>query len=577
MADSSSSVNNFLEFARSKGYEISGVSIDGKLHRFLHGKRKNGWYIGFSNYSKRLNREFIYAKIGDWASGETHEFRENSDVDRKTIQEVKDRIEEEKLNRQKELEDKRSEAAKNAQEIWDTASAADSHPYLTKKKIPGLAARISNGILLIPMFHVDQLCGIQEIHPDGFKKFMAGQRFKGSYMKIGAATDRIYLCEGYATGVTIHQATGCQVIVAFSAGNLLPVAQQFQGYKITICADNDQWTEGNPGLDAAEKAAKITCGQVIKPSFSEAHQVLKPTDFNDLYILEGIDVVKNQLTESGNSLLHTSEQNSVGMRVRNFEFVEIMTQRGAKTITTGLQATDIWQTLPPSVGEHIKRVGRRVFANGNDQIQFFDSPSSFFGWIATRGVHSEWGRARDMISKDEFLSFIGGIAENYDYATELPHYPSAKGFYYIHKIEPRETGRLDDFCSFFLPDTDKDIGLTKAAAATPFWGRGFGRRPGFLITARDDDENQGKGTGKSTLAESIGRLAGPQVDLSKKADDESMRKALLSANFRTARFDNVKGGSFSSEALESIMTSPILTAHRLYHGIVAVPNVYTFF
>jgi len=62
------------------------------------------------------------------------------------------------------------------------------------------------------------------------------------------------VCEGYATGATIHEATGLAVIVAFDAGNLLPVARFFREKKpdwlIVIAADNDAWTDTpikNPG------------------------------------------------------------------------------------------------------------------------------------------------------------------------------------------------------------------------------------------------------------------------------------------------------------------------------------------
>jgi len=48
----------------------------------------------------------------------------------------------------------------------------------------------------------------------------------GLFHAIGDATlDELIICEGYATGASLHEATGFQVLCAMSAGNLLPVAQ----------------------------------------------------------------------------------------------------------------------------------------------------------------------------------------------------------------------------------------------------------------------------------------------------------------------------------------------------------------
>jgi putative DNA primase/helicase len=49
--------------------------------------------------------------------------------------------------------------------------------------------------------------------------------------------------EGWATGATLHEATGLPVVVAFNAGNLLLVAKlirrEYPAARLVICADND--------------------------------------------------------------------------------------------------------------------------------------------------------------------------------------------------------------------------------------------------------------------------------------------------------------------------------------------------
>lgn len=109
--------------------------------------------------------------------------------------------------------------------------------------------------------------------------------------------DRLFICEGYATGASIHEATGHAVAVAFDSGNLKPVAEalrrKYPETKLIICADNDQWTEGNPGTTKAKEAAEAVGAAIVCPSFTDVST--KPTDFNDMVRLSGIESVKSAL------------------------------------------------------------------------------------------------------------------------------------------------------------------------------------------------------------------------------------------------------------------------------------------
>jgi hypothetical protein len=103
--------------------------------------------------------------------------------------------------------------------------------------------------------------------------------------------------EGYATGATVHEATGDGVVVAMDSGNLIAVApalrSRYPQAKLVVCADNDAKADGsNPGVEAARKAASLCAADVLVPQFA------KPgtgTDFNDLAVAEGIDAARSQL------------------------------------------------------------------------------------------------------------------------------------------------------------------------------------------------------------------------------------------------------------------------------------------
>ncbi len=86
--------------------------------------------------------------------------------------------------------------------------------------------------LFIPMRNVSGvITGLQMISSDKSKFFNGKQNWpkrhelKASFFKIGAPSDVALVAEGFATGMSLHLATGLQVIVAFNAGNMLPVAQ----------------------------------------------------------------------------------------------------------------------------------------------------------------------------------------------------------------------------------------------------------------------------------------------------------------------------------------------------------------
>ena len=75
---------------------------------------------------------------------------------------------------------------------------------------------------------------------------MKNGRISGLFFAIGDPTYERVVCEGYATGASIHEATGYCVHVAFNAGNLISVAktirQQHSESKIFIAADDDYRT-----------------------------------------------------------------------------------------------------------------------------------------------------------------------------------------------------------------------------------------------------------------------------------------------------------------------------------------------
>lgn len=183
---------------------------------------------------------------------------------------------------------------------WQKAKAATiGHPYLQNKGILVHGLKTFKGSLIVPVHDTAKnIHGMQFIRPDGVKIFKTGTHKLGNFFKIGRGNDKVILiCEGFATGASLHQATGQIVAVAFDAGNLKPVAETlrliYPDHRFIICADNDQWGNTNTGIIQAHEAAHTVKGWIIIPTFQNTTS--KPTDFNDLHQLEGLNEVRLQV------------------------------------------------------------------------------------------------------------------------------------------------------------------------------------------------------------------------------------------------------------------------------------------
>ena len=178
-------------------------------------------------------------------------------------------------------------AAKKARRIWHQSEQAQHHPYLSRKAIEAHGVRVDRyDNLVIPIHDGEALTSLQFIKPDGTKRFLKGGKVTGGSYRIGEVAERLLLCEGFATGVTLHEETGHAVVCAFNAGNLVAVARRLRtlnpDVEVIVCGDNDHATADNPGKTMAKKAATAVGGKWVVPDFTGLNAGPKDTDFNDL-------------------------------------------------------------------------------------------------------------------------------------------------------------------------------------------------------------------------------------------------------------------------------------------------------
>lgn len=328
-------VTALLDAMAASGIPFSGtVEGGGKLQRFyVKGDRQgseNGWLS--AHLDERPN-----AKFGTW-KGETFSWSAEGLTPMTPAEraEMNRRIEEKAAQKEAEERERNAAAEVISNAMWDAAAEAVDHPYLARKGVPGYGLRVGTWVKELPSDPVTgeiktlrvpdtlmvpirderkTITSLQAIYPKPRKiggdmrdkDFVYGGRKAGCWFTIGRPTEfdglvTVVLCEGYATGASIHRATGFGVVVCFDAGNLIKVARIVRrlmpSVRIVIAADNDAWTKKtddtpwNPGVEKGTAAAEEVGGLLVIPEFVNVDS--KPTDLNDLDVQLGPDEVLRQ-------------------------------------------------------------------------------------------------------------------------------------------------------------------------------------------------------------------------------------------------------------------------------------------
>lgn len=299
-----------------------------------YGPKNKAWYR-LHEFIGRTGKRFIAGAYGIWGALDPTKIEADwtgmDEADRA-------RIEREQLALEKRERDKRERLAKAAalrgRQQYRHALDVGPCAYLDRKgvKLQRPLKVKEDGTLVVPMYRFEgeqrELVGVQKIGPDGVKKFNKGMNQIGAACLFGRLNAElpIYIAEGVATALSIREALeqAGPVLVAFNAGNLLPVArmarQRHPESEIVICADDDwrticdrhqreglaapmaidaadrpDWCKCLPGLVYANQAAREVGGRVVLPAFQSSERGEKDTDFNDLHRLDGIEAVRKQL------------------------------------------------------------------------------------------------------------------------------------------------------------------------------------------------------------------------------------------------------------------------------------------
>jgi len=314
-------VTDFAAMLSQTGLRLSGPpEMDGRMRRVaVEGDRrgrKSGAYVGH---------------LDGWPAGYIRNHKTGVEVRWKADRPVQPMAPAERAalvaeaaarsaERARERQHIQARAARMAHRLWAAAAPAQEHPYLAAKGVRSHGLRQDRrGRLLVPVHGADgRLWGVQRVGLDGSKLFLKGARTEGGHMLIG---DRLkpgtplLVAEGYATGATLHEATGLPVAVAFNAGNLAAVAKAYRAAdpsrSIVIAGDNDHHLPHRPvplpnvGKEKAEAAAMAVGGVVILPSFPAGD---RGSDWNDLAQRQGHEPVATAVRGALDRLQQTTLQ-----------------------------------------------------------------------------------------------------------------------------------------------------------------------------------------------------------------------------------------------------------------------------
>jgi len=282
-------ITQFQNEMQSSGFTPPEIIPDGKPHRFDIDKRGDhkGFYILFTD-------GVPCGRYGSWSEQEPGAWlkwsaKSEDKMTESEREENKKRWKAAQIARRKELAHAHRTAAIESNRVWNSSTpASDDNAYLKAKGVKAYGIKKDGADLIIPVFVGDKITSIQRIQPDGVKLFQSGGEISGGYYSIAGAdagTGRIVIVEGYATGATIREATGCRVFVALNAGNLNKVAPairtKFPDAKIIIAGDND---ESQTGETKGKATADAVGGKFIRPQFADDES---GSDWNDWCTIHG--------------------------------------------------------------------------------------------------------------------------------------------------------------------------------------------------------------------------------------------------------------------------------------------------
>ena len=393
-----------LDALRSAGLIVDEIEFDGQLHVPTQDKpnSKNGAYIAYSDAPASVWWQ-------NWATDEerTWTAKGQDKLSPEERQALPRRMEEARKFREEEQVRIHAEASQRAQAIYSAAADCTEHPYLTAKGVKAVSGlKVSTNpkydSLIVPLYNREgALSGLQFIKPDGSKVFLTGTSKKGSFFPIGGedVEKPLIICEGLATGLSLHECLGFPVLVAFDAGNLLPVAEmaraRYPERKIILAADNDTETEGNPGVRYATAAALAVDGFLAIPRYQSL-----PVDWNDLHQKMNSGEVRTQFM-TREKPVRSKDEARAGEKLP-----------GGFSLRLGGGLPGLWHTEVKEDGDPIETwIGPALCVLGATRDDNSSSWGLLLEWSDPDGRRHTWAMPKALLVCREDSAWLGRLAD----------------------------------------------------------------------------------------------------------------------------------------------------------------------
>ncbi|MDO6489327.1 hypothetical protein Q4503_16650 [Colwellia sp. 6_MG-2023] len=408
--------------------------------------------------------------------------------------------------KQKEIQQEEEKSLLNQRynELFQCSPHDDgSHPYLASKNVGDIVQHIDVRLCLefddkysqkrrgqefLAIRFVDingEYVGLQRIYSDGTKLNTPGFNFSnGAHCIIGdinaANKDFIYAGEGFATCASAmlamhnHKIANTRkksaVIVGINSNNLKKCLSLFKEkndeLKINHLADNDQWKnqqgKGNAGLLISCFAVDVLGYKSVVPlfedyTFNNLELDDRPTDFNDLHCLAGLNEVRRQLKAQRNKF-KSSGKNPFDKTCRELRYIAVghknkkLFELVNRAIQQGVQLYPIHYGVADILGciDHNIKHLYHLF----DKVSYFNELQGRLNWIIGKRVNN--AQAFRSFSKDA----ISKPHINYKKFNETRITPEI--FSYIKNLSgavvvraPMGSGKTQHLLSPLMANTDK--------------------------------------------------------------------------------------------------------------------------
>lgn len=316
-----SNYNDVLAQLQAAGLQVDHLEV-GRMRRVkVEGDReRRGWYA-LHEIRTEAGDDLLVGTFGIWRGNDNNAMKveiKKGDFNKEQLAAIRTRMAEDMKRAEAERKARGERAAQEASAMWVRCEPSGDCDYLQRKGVQAHGVRFTKqGSMVIPMLDAaNKIHGLQVIRSKEKAKagrldkefWPQGLIKKGHFHMFGGVPTTLLLVgEGYATMASVYEATGLPCVVAFDAGNLGPVCQalrkRYKQARILVVADDDAFSVGNPGMAAASTAAMGVGGAWVGPKFADetARRLAfeakgqKLSDFNDLHVLEGLHMVREQV------------------------------------------------------------------------------------------------------------------------------------------------------------------------------------------------------------------------------------------------------------------------------------------